>query len=123
MWPERQATLWDAMRRKPSTCGAAPFRPGGRCDARRDFGREPRPARARARPERCWWLGSAMRMTAEIRGFWAGHPPPSFAAWFRAAGPSWGGASDSKSRIDEYLRDPAQTTLGIKRRGGSQGVE
>src|SRR6185295_3615772 len=64
-----------------------------------------------------------MRMTAEIRWFWAGPPPPSFAAWFRAAGPSWGGASDSKSRIDEYLRDPAQTTLGIKRRGGSQGVE
>jgi hypothetical protein len=64
-----------------------------------------------------------MRMTAEIRWFWAGRPPPSFAAWFQAAGPSWGGASDSKTRIDEYLRDLAQTTLGIKRRGGSQGVE
>jgi hypothetical protein len=64
-----------------------------------------------------------MRMTAEIRWFWAGRPPPSFAAWFRAAGPSWGGASDSKTRIDEYLREPVQTTLGIKRRGGSQGVE
>jgi hypothetical protein len=64
-----------------------------------------------------------MRMTAEIRWFWAGRPPPNFAAWFRAAGSSWGGASDSKTRIDEYLRDLAQTTLGIKRRGGSQGVE
>ena len=64
-----------------------------------------------------------MRMSAEIRWFWAGRPPPSFAAWFRDAGPSWGGASDSKTRTDEYLRDPAQTTLGIKRRGGSQGLE
>jgi hypothetical protein len=64
-----------------------------------------------------------MRMTAEIRWFWAGGPPPNFAAWFRAAGSSWGGASDSKTRIDEYLREPVQTTLGIKRRGGSQGVE
>jgi hypothetical protein len=62
-------------------------------------------------------------MTAEIRWFWAGRPPPNFAAWFRAAGSSWGGASDSKTRIDEYLREPVQTTLGIKRRGGSQGVE
>ena len=64
-----------------------------------------------------------MRMSAEIRWFWAGCPPPSFAAWFRDAGASWGGASDSKTRTDEYLRDPAQTMLGIKRRGGSQGLE
>jgi hypothetical protein len=64
-----------------------------------------------------------MRMTAEIRWFWAGQPASDFAAWFRAAGPAWGTAYDSKSRIDEYLRDSAQTALGIKRRGGSQGVE
>ena len=31
MRPERQATSWDATRRKQSTCGTAPFRPGGRC--------------------------------------------------------------------------------------------
>ena len=64
-----------------------------------------------------------MRMTAEIRWFWAGRPPPSFAAWFREVGPSWRGASDSKSRIDAYVRDPGQTALGIKRRGSSPGVE
>ena len=64
-----------------------------------------------------------MRMTAEIRWFWAGRPPPAFAAWFRDAGPSWGSTDDSKMRIDEYVRDPAQTVLGIKRRGGSQGIE
>src|SRR5262245_40946174 len=64
-----------------------------------------------------------MRMTAEIRWFWAGRPPPGFAAWFREVGPAWGRAYDSKSRIDEYLRETGQTALGIKRRGGSQGVE
>ena len=64
-----------------------------------------------------------MRMTAEIRWFWAGRPAPDFAAWFRDAGPSWGSASDSKTRIDDYLRDTAQTALGIKRRGGNPGVE
>lgn len=65
----------------------------------------------------------AMRMTAEIRWFWSGRPPRDFDAWFRTAGPSWDRASDSKTRTDAYLRDHAQTVLGIKQRGGSTGVE
>jgi hypothetical protein len=64
-----------------------------------------------------------MRITAEIRWFWPGRPPPRFVDWFTAAGPSWEAASDSRTRIDEYLRDHAHTTLGIKKRGGSEGVE
>jgi hypothetical protein len=64
-----------------------------------------------------------MRMTAEIRWFWAGRPPRSFADWFSAAGPSWDSANDSKTRTDEYLRDNAQTMLGIKKRGGGSDVE
>jgi len=62
-------------------------------------------------------------MTAEIRWFWSGQPPPDFDAWFRAAGPSWGSASDSKTRTDGYVRDNGQTVLGIKQRGGSNGIE
>ena len=64
-----------------------------------------------------------MRTTAEIRWFWPGRPPSSFADWFTAAGPSWGSACDSRTRVDDYLRDHAQTTLGIKKRGGGEGVE
>lgn len=62
-------------------------------------------------------------MTAEIRWFWAGRPPLAFEDWFRAAGPSWTQASDSKTRTDAYLRDNQQDVLGIKRRGGADGVE
>ena len=64
-----------------------------------------------------------MRMSAEIRWFWAGRPPRPFEEWFKAAGPAWGRASDSKTRTDAYLRDPAQSVLGIKMRGGGNGVE
>jgi hypothetical protein len=64
-----------------------------------------------------------MRMTAEIRWFWPGRPPHPFEAWFRAAGPGWGRASDSKTRTDAYLRDHRQIVLGIKKRGGANGVE
>ena len=64
-----------------------------------------------------------MRLTAEIRWFWAGYPPRSFEDWFRSAGPSWASAADSKTRTDQYLRDNAQTMLGIKKRGGGSDVE
>src|SRR5262245_36706330 len=63
-----------------------------------------------------------MRTTAEIRWFWPGRPPSTFADWFTAAG-SWGSANDSRSRVDDYLRDHSQTMLGIKKRGGGEGVE
>jgi hypothetical protein len=64
-----------------------------------------------------------MRTTAEIRWFWPGRPPSAFADWFTAAGPSWGSANDSRTRVDEYLRDHAQTRLGIKKRGGGASIE
>jgi len=62
-------------------------------------------------------------MTAEIRWFWAGRPPRAFDDWFKGPGPAWGRASDSKTRTDAYLRDPSQSVLGIKMRGGGNGVE
>jgi hypothetical protein len=64
-----------------------------------------------------------MRITAEIRWFWPGRPPSAFAEWFTAAGASWGSASEARTRTDAYLRDHAESALGIKKRGGGDGVE
>jgi hypothetical protein len=64
-----------------------------------------------------------MRLTAEIRWFWAGAPPAAFQEWFTGAGPNWAAAGDSQTRTDEYLRDNTQCALGIKKRGGQDGVE
>jgi len=63
-----------------------------------------------------------MRITAEIRWFWPGRPPSAFAEWFTAAGPSWGNASEARTRTT-YLRDHAESALGIKKRGDGDGVE
>ena len=64
-----------------------------------------------------------MRLTAEIRWFWAGAPPAAFQEWFTSAGPNSPAVADSQARTDEYLRENAQCTLGIKKRGGQAGVE
>ena len=64
-----------------------------------------------------------MRITAEIRWFWRGRPPSAFAEWFTAAGPPWGSASEARTRTDAYLRDHAESALGIKKRGDGDGVE
>ena len=64
-----------------------------------------------------------MRLTAEIRWFWAGAPSADFQEWFTGAGPNWVALTDCQTRTDEYLRDNSQSILGIKKRGGQAGVE
>jgi hypothetical protein len=58
-----------------------------------------------------------MRLTAEIRWFWPDRPPgiPCLVCrrWC-----SLGAVGASKTRVDEYLRDPDQDSLGIKKSGG-----
>ena len=58
-----------------------------------------------------------MRLTAEIRWFWPDRPPPEFHGWFVGDGAAWIAAGSSKTRVDEYLLDPDQDSLGIKKRG------
>jgi len=61
-----------------------------------------------------------MLVSAEIRWFWEGDIPSEWDRWFRSGPfPPGGGAA----RVDEYLLDPRQTELGVKRRGGKPGVE
>jgi hypothetical protein len=58
-----------------------------------------------------------MRLTAEIRWFWPDGPPQEFHGWFVGACAAWPAAASTKTRVDEYLRDPDQVSLGIKKRG------
>jgi len=58
-----------------------------------------------------------IRLTAEIRWFWPDRPPQEFHGWFVGASAAWTAASSTKTRVDEYLRDPDQDSLGIKKRG------
>jgi hypothetical protein len=58
-----------------------------------------------------------MRLTAEIRWFWPDRPPQEFHGWFLGAGAGWAAADSTEIRVDEYLRDPDQDSLGIKKRG------
>ena len=48
----------------------------------------------------------------------AGASTVGICEWFTAAGPSWGSASEARTRTDAYLRDHAESALGIKKRGG-----
>ena len=59
-----------------------------------------------------------MWVSAEVRYFWSAFPP-EVDRWFRSGIPPGGG----QSRVDEYLRDPQQIELGMKRRGQNPGVE
>ncbi|HEX6040529.1 hypothetical protein [Longimicrobium sp.] len=64
-----------------------------------------------------------MRVSAEVRWFWRDEPPGGLEAWFRDADAHGCPAGDEEARADVYLRDPGQTELGIKRRGGNEEVE
>jgi hypothetical protein len=59
-------------------------------------------------------------VSAEIRWFWRNALPPGLDAWFRNGAVPPGGGS---ARTDEYLFDPGQVELGVKRRGPQTGVE
>jgi len=64
-----------------------------------------------------------MLLTAEIRWFWVGAPPADFEKWFREPAPNYCPAGGGCERTDSYLRDPGQTELGIKLRGGASGLD
>jgi hypothetical protein len=64
-----------------------------------------------------------LQISAEIRWFWPNTPPAGLEDWFRNAEAHGCVAGGGKSRLDEYLRDPKQLELGLKRRGGRPGVE
>jgi len=59
-------------------------------------------------------------VSAELRWFWRNAVPDSVETWFRQGTIHAGGG---RSRSDEYLVDARQTELGLKKRGGSGGVE
>jgi hypothetical protein len=61
-----------------------------------------------------------MLVSAEVRWFWQDELPPGVEAWFHRGDFAPGGG---RTRIDEYVFDPAQRELGIKKRGGGLGVE
>ena len=60
-----------------------------------------------------------MQNSAEIRWFWHG-PATGIESWFRSGRFPPGGG---KVRVDEYLVDPDQIELGIKKRGDNVGIE
>ena len=64
-----------------------------------------------------------MQVSAEIRWFWHGPPPPGLVDWFCKGDGRYCSAGGGGTRVDEYLRDAGQVELGIKRRGGKRGVE
>ncbi len=61
-----------------------------------------------------------MLVSAELRWFWKEGPPHGLDTWFGSGSVAPGGGS---VRRDEYLVDSTQTELGIKKRGGRNGVE
>jgi hypothetical protein len=64
-----------------------------------------------------------MPISAEIRWFWPTTPPPGLQDWFCTAAHHPCPAGGGLVRVDEYLLDPQQAELGVKRRGGKTGVE
>ena len=61
-----------------------------------------------------------MSVSAEFRWFWKDALPQGLEAFFRAGPFPPGGG---KTRSDEYLVDARQIELGLKRRGGKDGIE
>jgi hypothetical protein len=64
-----------------------------------------------------------MQLSAEIRWFWRHIPPAGLEEWFHSADMHGCAAGGGERRTDEYLRDPGQGELGVKRRGKKPGVE
>jgi hypothetical protein len=64
-----------------------------------------------------------MQVSAESRWFWRGSAPERLEEWFCGKHPDGIPAGGGKERRDDYLRDPNQNELGIKRRGEKPGVE
>ncbi len=64
-----------------------------------------------------------MLISAEARWFWPNSPPDGLEDWFIQAHEPYCPAGGGEPRIDEYLVDPGQVELGLKRRGGNAGVE
>lgn len=64
-----------------------------------------------------------MRLSAELRWFWSGKPAKEFNQWFVEAGQSWPAAKPPKTRLDDYLVDPEQSALSIKKRSSGSTVE
>jgi hypothetical protein len=63
-----------------------------------------------------------MLVSAEIRWFWPDSPPDGLESWFRA-GTFPPGGGNPPPRLDEYLVDPGQCELGLKKRGEKKGIE
>ena len=67
------------------------------------------------------WAGDPdMLVSAEVRWFWKNAEPHPLTEWFRGGAYPPGGGTP---RTDEYLVDPGQRELGVKRRGGTGGIE
>ena len=64
-----------------------------------------------------------MQVSAESRWFWSGSAPERLEEWFCGKHPDGIPAGGGKERRDDYIRDPNQNELGIKRRGEKPGVE
>lgn len=64
-----------------------------------------------------------MQVSDESRWFWSGSPTERLEEWFRGKHPDGIPAGGGKERRYDYLRDPDQDELGIKRRGEKPGVE
>jgi hypothetical protein len=64
-----------------------------------------------------------MQVSAEARWFWSASAPERLEEWFCGKHPDGIAAGGGKERRDDYLRDPNQNELGIKRRGEKPGVE
>ena len=62
-----------------------------------------------------------MLISAEVRWFWPGSPPPDLETHFRGGAIAPGGGGEP--RPDEYVIDPDQRELGIKIRPGRPGIE
>jgi hypothetical protein len=64
-----------------------------------------------------------MQISAEIRWFWENSPPAGLESWFHTSRFPPGGGS-SPPRLDEYLLDPGQFEIGLKKRGVvKKGIE
>lgn len=72
---------------------------------------------------RGWRELTDVQISAESRWFWSQSTPDGLGDWFCRKDPHDFPAGGGKDRRDDYLRDPNQSELGIKRRGGKPGIE